>query len=255
MVTVDVESEWEQNSARAVREHLPPLLERFERRGIHSTLFCTGEIVEKCGDMLQEAGVRHELASHAVSHRPFKGMDLDTIRSELVESRSAVASLGRVCRGFRAPYFYMNAEILHEVARAGYVYDSSWASFGLHIGYHNLWKKKQPVRLDDPPIVEIPIPDATVARIPCGLSYYRAFHPVSRLYDRKVPHLVYMHCDEFLEEGPSATIPRPFRPLFNRNRGRRAWLLLERLLDSLVESRTRFMTCSEFVKSLPEESA
>ena len=249
MVTVDVECEWASGSTRAVETHLPELLDHFRARGLPATLFCTGEVVRKCPDLLRAVGPEHELASHAVTHRTFDRLDPAEVRGEIRESRAAIQSLGRGCAGFRSPNFVMTPAILAEVAAAGYAYDSSWASFALHAGYRNLWRSKRPVRLADPAIVEIPIPDLTPARIPAGFSYYRGLDPASRLFHRQRPHLVYLHCDEFLEAGPRAGVPAVLRPLFNRNRGPRAWALLDRWLDVLQGGGARFVTCGEFIAS------
>jgi peptidoglycan/xylan/chitin deacetylase (PgdA/CDA1 family) len=248
MVTVDVEPEWESDSTRAVETHLPPLLERFAARGVRATLFCTGQVVARCPDLLRAVPAEHELASHSLTHAVLGRLDRPALRRELAGSRAAVESLGRPCRGFRAPYFYMTPPILAEVAAAGYVWDASWASFALHIGYANLLRDKRPQRVDPPGIVELPVPDATPARIPFGLSWYRLFWPASRLFERQTPHLLYLHCDEFLEEGPQSGIPRAARPFFRRNRGRRAWDLLARLLDRLAERDVEFVTCSDYVR-------
>ena len=249
MVTVDVESEWASGATRAVETQLPNLLDRFRARGIPATLFCTAEVVRACPDLLAAVGPEHELASHGATHRTFDGLSPAEIRAELRDSRAAVETLGRGCAGFRSPNFVMTPAILAEVAAAGYAYDSSWASFALHAGYRNLWKSKRPVRLANPPIVEIPIPDATPARIPCGLSYYRGLDPASRLFHLGRPHLIYLHCDEFLEAGPRAGIPAALAPLFNRNRGARAWALLDRWLDALAGRGARFVTCGGFIAS------
>lgn len=248
MVTVDIEAEWEQGTTRAVETHLPPLLARFAARGVRATLFCTGEVVAKCPDLLRAVPPEHELASHSLTHAVLGRLDPPARRAELADSKAAVESLGRPCRGFRAPYFYMTDPLLAEVAAAGYVWDASWASFALHIGYENLRRDKRPQRVDPPGIIELPVPDATPARIPFGLSWYRLFWPASRLFERQTPHLLYLHCDEFLEEGPRAGIPRAARPFFGRNRGPRAWDLLERLLDTLQRRDAEFLTCSEYVR-------
>lgn len=247
MVTVDVESEWEQGTTRAVEEHLPRLLELFAARDVRATLFCTGEVVSALPGLLRAVAPEHELASHSMTHAVLGHLDPAALRAELTDSKAAVESLGRPCEGFRAPYFYMNDAILAEVAAAGYRYDASWASFALHIGYHNLRRDKRPRFVDPPGIVEIPVPDATPARIPFGLSWYRLFWPASRAFERQTPHLVYLHCDEFLDGGPKSAIPRAARPFFNRNRGPKAWDLLLRLLDGLQSKDVRFVTCAEYV--------
>ena len=256
-VTVDVECEWESGSPRAVEDHLPRLLELLEARAIPATLFCTGEMVEKSPAILREAGARHELASHAWSHTSFGRLSRAEIRDELRRSKQAVAELGRPCHGFRAPYFYMTEEILADVAAAGYRYDSSLASFAMHIGHRNLLRSKRPRVVDagGRPITLLPIPDATPARIPFGLSYYRLFHPFSRLFHRETPHVVYLHCDEFLAEGPRQTeretaIPRHVRPFLNRHRGTKAWNLLENLLDALARKGMDFVTCGQLAASV-----
>ena len=250
-VTIDVEPDPDTGDFEAVRRHLPGLLERFDTRGIPATLFCTSRVVDECGDLLRQVPSQHEFASHACSHRPFTRMTPEERRDELARSKAVIESLGRGCAGFRSPYFCMTDAILREVAQAGYQYDSSWASFGHPIGYHNLWKSKRPVRLEDPAIVEVPIPDATVARIPFGLSFYRAFDPVSRLFHVGRPHLVYLHCDEFQDRLPSADIPRWARPFLGRNRGKRASVLLDRLLDALQRKGARFVTVGEIARSVP----
>lgn len=249
LVTVDLESEWEQGTTRAVDQHLGPLLDAFAARGVRATFFVTAELIEKRPGLVAAIPEPHELASHGATHRPLHRLPPAEVRDELRRGREAVLALGRDCRGFRAPYFSMTPPVLAEVAAAGYSYDSSWASFALHIGYANLLRSKRPVRLEPPGLVELPVPDVTPARIPFGLSYLRLFHPLSRAFLAARPYLVYLHCDEFLADGPAATFGRAVRPFFNRNRGPRAWELLLRLLDHAVERGRPFPTCAEFVAS------
>jgi peptidoglycan/xylan/chitin deacetylase (PgdA/CDA1 family) len=247
-VTVDLESEWGTGATRAVDLHLPGLLERLAARGAPATFFCSGEIVRLRPDLLRSIPGPHELASHGLTHRPLHRLPPDQLRAELADSRAALEqALGRPCLGFRAPYFSADSRVLEEVARAGYAYDSSVASFGLHIGYANLLRPKRPERLPGG-LVELPVPDATPARIPFGLSYYWLFYPLSRLFHLHRPHLLYLHCDEFLPERPGASLPPLARACMARNRGARARELLERLLDALQGGGAEFVTAAELAR-------
>jgi len=86
------------------------------------TFFVVGEVYNWYPDLVHELNeLGHEVAYHSHTHAPFKAVDF--LRRELQESRKLIEAFGP--RGFRAPRATITRDCLGELARSGFVYDSS----------------------------------------------------------------------------------------------------------------------------------
>lgn len=110
---------------------LPRFLELFERRGIKATLFVVGADLETDGEgpgnLAAAARAGHELANHSYSH-PYDMARLPRgeVDREIGLAHALIGDVaGRPVRGFRAPGYDLSADMLDELARLGYAYDSS----------------------------------------------------------------------------------------------------------------------------------
>lgn len=111
---------------------VPRALDLFEELGIRATFFL---IAEDLDDPEKEPLVReivrrgHEIASHSMTHSPLEGLDAGQLRREVHGSRDRIhAGLGIAPRGFRAPFFSIDAPAVRSICDAGYAYDTSMMS-------------------------------------------------------------------------------------------------------------------------------
>lgn len=78
----------------------------------------------------------HEVASHGYNHGLCSACSLEELRQDLTESKKKLEDLiGAPVLGYRAPSFSISHEILKVVQDCGYLYDSSYNSFGMHDRY------------------------------------------------------------------------------------------------------------------------
>jgi len=106
-------------------------LDLLGRADVRATFFLVGDDLSAPGparDLAQEAFRQgHELANHTWSH-PYDLVRLspDERRREVEEGAAAIAALtGEAPRGFRAPGYTVDRDLLRLVVRAGHRYDSS----------------------------------------------------------------------------------------------------------------------------------
>jgi len=86
------------------------------------TFFIVGEVHDWYPDLTSETKeLGHEVAYHSHTHTPLR--TVNSLREELQKSRRLIESFHP--RGFRAPRASITPECLRELARQGFVYDSS----------------------------------------------------------------------------------------------------------------------------------
>ena len=102
-----------------------------------ATFFVLGWVAEKFPHLVREIIARgHEVASHGCYHVLLKKMTATVLRKDLSESRKRLEdTTGNAVRGFRAPSFAIDNDIIDLIAESGYFYDSSYNSFSLHGRY------------------------------------------------------------------------------------------------------------------------
>jgi peptidoglycan/xylan/chitin deacetylase (PgdA/CDA1 family) len=120
-----------------MRRCVPRFAEVLARRGIPATFFLVGEDVDVarlgasaraaralCGELAADG---HELGNHSHTH-PYELARLDeqAVAREIGDCDAALRSItGKPVAGFRAPGYDVSPAILAELARRGYLYDSS----------------------------------------------------------------------------------------------------------------------------------
>jgi hypothetical protein len=119
-----------------MRRAAPRFAELLARRGIRGTFFIVAQDVDLAGGkraraaralIQQLVAAGHEIASHSYSH-PYDLARLPRARiAEEIERAHVVLGelTGEPVRGFRAPGYEISAEVLEELMRLGYQYDSS----------------------------------------------------------------------------------------------------------------------------------
>lgn len=112
------------------------LLESFSIRP-KATFFILGWVAKRFPGLvhlIQQQG--HEIASHGVDHHLCTKLNTKDLTKDLVDSRHLLEDIaGTPVKGYRAPSFAINDQILGIIKNAGYLYDSSYNSFSVHGRY------------------------------------------------------------------------------------------------------------------------
>ncbi|MFA5905878.1 MAG: polysaccharide deacetylase family protein, partial [Desulfobacula sp.] len=99
-----------------------------------ATFFILGWIAEKLPKLVQEIHKRgHEVASHGNDHHLCANLTETDLLMDLKSSKECLETIiGSRVYGFRAPSFALDDRVLRTIAKAGYLYDSSYNSFSAH---------------------------------------------------------------------------------------------------------------------------
>ena len=101
-----------------------------KQHDINCTLFTTGSFAQCFPDALRELSLKHEIASHSLSHSSFK-------KTDVINSKILLENItGQKIKGFRMPRMKsINIDWLKE---AGYLYDASINPIFMPSRYNNL---------------------------------------------------------------------------------------------------------------------
>jgi len=104
------------------------------------TFFVLGWIAERLPGLVREIHSRgHEVASHGWSHELCNKCSQADLEEDLIKSKKLLEDIiGKPVYGYRAPSFSINDDILKIIEECGYLYDSSYNSFGMHSRYGHL---------------------------------------------------------------------------------------------------------------------
>ena len=116
----------ETNAANAINARIP-----------RATFFILGWIAKRLPHIVRGIASRgHEVASHGCDHELPNNLNINKLKNDLHSSRKRLEDiLGTQVKGYRAPSFAINDHILKIIEECGYLYDSSYNSFGLHQRY------------------------------------------------------------------------------------------------------------------------
>jgi polysaccharide deacetylase family protein (PEP-CTERM system associated) len=105
-----------------------------------ATFFILGWIAERLPHLVKEIHSRgHEVASHGYRHNLCTDCSSEDLKTDLIESKKRLEdTIGAQVFGYRAPSFSINDDILKIIEQCGYLYDSSFNSFGMHRRYGHL---------------------------------------------------------------------------------------------------------------------
>jgi polysaccharide deacetylase family protein (PEP-CTERM system associated) len=105
-----------------------------------ATFFILGWIADRLPHLVKEIYDRgHEVASHGATHELCTKLKPKELKADLAGTKARLEDLvGAQVRGYRAPSFSINEQILKIIEDSGYQYDSSYNSFSLHARYGKL---------------------------------------------------------------------------------------------------------------------
>jgi len=109
----------------------------YEKSQPKATFFILAWIAKRLPHLVREIHSRgHEVASHGCNHQLPDQLSGDELRQDLADSKKLLEDIiGAGVVGYRAPSFAVNDSVLKAIEDCGYLYDSSYNSFGLHGRY------------------------------------------------------------------------------------------------------------------------
>ena len=125
-----IEYERTNREIEEIKINVQRTLDIFENSGIRATFFVLGNVAEDIPEIVKEIASRgHEIGSHGYSHRHIHRLSTKETVKEISDSKKLLEdTIGNRVYGFRAPFFSITTHqkhILHALADAGYLYDSS----------------------------------------------------------------------------------------------------------------------------------
>jgi polysaccharide deacetylase family protein (PEP-CTERM system associated) len=114
------------------------------RESPKATFFVLGWIAERLPHLVLEIYSRgHEIASHGYNHCLCHLCSEQDLKDDLIKSKKLLEDLvGVPIRGYRAPSFSVNFNLLNLLEEYGYQYDSSYNSFGGNSRYGKISLKQ-----------------------------------------------------------------------------------------------------------------
>jgi len=102
-----------------------------------ATFFVLGWLAERLPHLVREIQTRgHEIASHSYGHELCREQSAKNLKIDLVKSKKLLEDItGNPVYGYRAPSFSISGHVLELIRDTGYLYDSSFNSFGLNKRY------------------------------------------------------------------------------------------------------------------------
>lgn len=238
---------------------------RTERVYAPTTFFVLGWVAERLPHLVREIHRRgHEVASHGYLHNLCQQQSFDYLIRDLNDSKKLLEDIiGSTVYGYRAPSFSITGDILKIIEDCGYLYDSSFNSFGMngrygHIDVSQYFNKGYAIEISKN-FYEIPIGNIKFGKciLPWGGGGYFRLIPfsifkngVKRILSREGVYLFYIHSWEIDPQQPrvkEASVLSKFRHYFN----------LEKTDEKMKKfishfQRCRFQTCRQYLEKITQ---
>jgi polysaccharide deacetylase family protein (PEP-CTERM system associated) len=228
-----------------------------------ATFFVLGWVAARLPHLVREIHARgHEIASHGYSHTVCYRQSQYELSRDLAGSKKFLEDLiGASVKGYRAPSFSINEEVLRLIAAAGYEYDSSYNSFDLHGRYGSIkiqssHRKGIGLKISER-LWELPISNITIGGqvFPVGggayfrLIPFRLFRMFVRwILRREKAYLFYIHPWEVDPAQPRVNEALAFYKFRHYVNLERTYPKLCKLICSF--GNCRFVSCREYLKDL-----
>lgn len=201
-------------------------LDYFRGRKIRATFFVIADMLDspELSALLSRAVAEgHEIASHSMTHRLTTKLSADERRREIFDSKARLErELGVTVAGFRAPNFDLDPELMRDVERAGYLYDSSLfpdAVSAKKAGVERIRPEPSPLRRGSA-LLELPLPGYRPLPWPfhpcysllLGGWYFR--RGLARHRKTRAPLVLLFHLTDFADPLPRDRTPRAAMRIF-----------------------------------------
>ncbi|MBI2498672.1 polysaccharide deacetylase family protein [Candidatus Woesearchaeota archaeon] len=128
-ISVDVERDLHSGDYLGVTEGLKIFEKIVEKYKIKPTLFVTGEVIEKYGEIFKRLqNNRWEVGFHSYDHKRFDKMDNEEKNNDIKKGLKIFRKYGLKVNGFRAPQHSIDENTFKLLKENGFKYDSSNAS-------------------------------------------------------------------------------------------------------------------------------
>ncbi len=244
-----------------------PTEDNGEHKKVRCTFFVLGWLAERLPHLVREIHDRgHEVASHGYNHTLCNQQSHEVLMNDLVNSKILLEDIiGSQVFGYRAPSFSMSDRILKVIQECGYLYDSSYNSFGMNQRYGRVTmsdvSKKGIAYQVSGNFFELPISNLTLImknlELPWGGGGYFRLIPlflfvpgVRAIFEKDRAYVFYLHPWEIDPEQPrvnNAGICLKFRHYVNLAR---TYVKQKRLIERFSDC--RFNTCSEYIAKVGE---
>lgn len=216
------------------------LLQLLDEQDIRVTFFTTGYYAEQNPELIKRIAEKHEIASHALFHNPFRPME----ENDIADSKEILERVsGQQVVGFRMPR--LQPFSVQKLKDSGFLYDSSINPTYLPGRYNLLHKNPLPYVEDG--IIELPCSTTPLLRFPLfWLAFKNIPLPVySRMCNftlkKRDNLMLYFHPWEFADIG-GYNLPGYIK----KNNGEQLTEKLRVLIDFLKKRKANFITCREF---------
>jgi peptidoglycan-N-acetylglucosamine deacetylase len=237
-----------------------------------ATFFVLGWLAERLPHLVREIHSRgHEVASHGYSHGLCYSCSNVELHEDLSHSKKLLEDIiAAPVYGYRAPSFSINNDVLKVIEDCGYLYDSSYNSFGMHGRYgrldlSNFQKDGIALRVSDS-FYELPISNLQFSIFNLKSSIFNSVLPWGGGgYFRLIPFLIfklgilsilknngaylfYMHPWEIDHKQPRVNEASAFFKFRHYINLKNCQSKLVNLLNSF--SASHFITCKQYITSL-----
>ena len=232
-----------EESMRISRHGINRVLDVLEANGVRATFFCTSNFAENAPEEMErimKGG--HEIAAHGCDHWNPKPSDVQNSKRILEKIT------GREVLGYRQPRMFPVSE--SEIARCGYLYNSSLNPTFIPGKYMHLSTPRTPFMLDG--VLQIPASVTPWVRFP--MFWLSLHHLPASLYRRLARRCLrhdghfttYFHPWEFYPTGDRKDLKLSF--VHNRNAGERMVSRLDALVKDLKATGAEFETYTPFAR-------
>lgn len=228
---------------------------------LKTTFFILGWVAERLPNLVREIHSRgHEVASHGYYHNLCNQETKKELKKDLIDSKKLLEDIiGFPVHGYRAPSFSVNNEILKIIEDCGYLFDSSFNSFGMNKRYGKIdliqnGKMGIAYRISDN-FYEIPISNINFFNLVLawgGGGFFRLI-PLSlfklgaySILKRENTYLFFLHPWEIDPEQPKVSKASAFYKFRHYHNLRKNYSRLSKLLEHFQQC--HFLSCYQYLK-------